>query len=116
MNARPHPTKDARVRLSAALLAALLLAPGLFFLPVEASCATYSSTDAPGGNGLRPPDTPMKGRHMPVIGAFGDAYGNPVTPDVREEPRKERLPNGAYGGPRQKERPLPNPADETPVW
>ncbi len=115
MNARPTNNGKAS-RPAPALLLGVLLLFGLLAMPGEASAATYSSTDAPGGNGLRPPDTPMKGRHMPVIGAFGDAYGNPVTPDEKEEVRKERLRNGAYGGARQKERPLPNPADETPVW
>lgn len=85
------------------------------FCPQVASAASYS-TSAPPRTGLESPDTPLKGRKIPTIEAFGDAYGNPITPDIQEKPRKERLRNGAYGGKRQKERPLPNPMDERPLW
>ena len=106
--------------LPSCLLCTVLVCAVLSCAPVPAFAATYSSTDAPGGNGLRPPDTPMKGRSMRAIGAFADAYGNPVTPDGNKEAvRKERLPGGAMGAqtPREpKERPLPNPADDAPVW
>lgn len=97
------------------LLLSLIPACCLVLCPHMASAASYS-TSAPPRTGLESPDTPLKGRKIPTIEAFGDAYGNPITPDVREKPRKERLRNGAYGGKRQRERPLPDPMDERPLW
>lgn len=98
----------------ALLLSAACLAAALS-LQQPAHAATYS-TGAPPSTGLDAPDTPLKGKRTPVIGAFTDAYGNPITPDEVEKPKKERLRNGAYGGVREKERPLPDPEDNRPLW
>ena len=96
------------------LLCAACLAALLFQL--QPACAASYSTGAPPRTGLESPDTPLTGRTMPVIGAFSDAYGNPITPNAEEKPKKDRLRNGAYGGAREKERPLPDPEDNRPLW
>lgn len=102
--------------LLAAVLATALSAG--FATPAQAQPepGSISSSQAP-STGLESPDTPMKGRKIPTVGAIIDAYGNPITGEEKDTAPRRRLPAGAYGGyGKQPERPLPDPSDDTPVW
>lgn len=82
----------------------------------QALADSVSTSPKPLHTGLESPDTPLKGRKIPVISGFTDAYGNPITGAVEERAPKKRLPSGAYGGQKEVERPLPDPRDDRPVW